>query len=123
MNPSIRILLVEDNPGDARLIREMLRDQPEFELTWASDLKGGVTCAARVVRVGQPTTWRLSGRITCQGQPLGGARISLSESLVTYADADGDYTAVGLTNGQYQLHPGMGHYTFTPSSRFVVISN
>ncbi len=40
MNQPIRILLVEDNPGDARLIREMLRDQAEFELAWACDLKG-----------------------------------------------------------------------------------
>jgi hypothetical protein len=90
---------------------------------WASDLKGGVSCTSRIIRVGQPLTWRVSGRVTCQGQPLPGVRISLTDCLVTYTDADGFYTAVGVINGYYQLHPGKGYYAFAPASRFVIITN
>jgi signal transduction histidine kinase len=35
----IRLLLVEDNPGDARLVQEMLRDQPSFKLDVADCLE------------------------------------------------------------------------------------
>ena len=40
----IRALLIEDNPGDARLIREMLADvnhAPRFELEWVDRLSSG----------------------------------------------------------------------------------
>ncbi len=41
-----RILLIEDNPGDARLIQEMLRETPGegFELTHADCLATGLSC-------------------------------------------------------------------------------
>jgi len=46
MNEShpIRLLLIEDNPGDARLLREMLREAPtvKFELVWAERLAKGL---------------------------------------------------------------------------------
>ncbi len=39
-----RIILVEDNPGDARLTREMLAEAggDGFELEWASRLSDGL---------------------------------------------------------------------------------
>ncbi len=42
--PVIRLLLVEDNPGDARLIRELLADAEgaRFELAWAKTLGEGL---------------------------------------------------------------------------------
>jgi signal transduction histidine kinase len=46
MIPPIKVLLIEDNPGDARLIAGMLDDGRgkglAFELTWADDLPGGI---------------------------------------------------------------------------------
>ncbi len=40
-NTIIKILLIEDNPGDARLIRECLKTDPNFlyEIIWAKSLK------------------------------------------------------------------------------------
>jgi signal transduction histidine kinase len=46
--PSIKVLLVEDNPGDARLIRELLKDAKvrHFSLAHADRLSTGVERAA-----------------------------------------------------------------------------
>ncbi len=46
--PLIRLLLVEDNPGDADLVREMLDSTPsaKFELSHASRLSDGLTLLA-----------------------------------------------------------------------------
>lgn len=40
----IKVLLIEDNPGDARLIREVLSDTEnmKFELNWVDHLKAGI---------------------------------------------------------------------------------
>jgi len=48
-NNLIRILLIEDNPGDVRLIREMLAEVPDvsFELESAGRLSTGLECLAK----------------------------------------------------------------------------
>jgi len=48
-NNLIRILLIEDNPGDVRLIREMLAEVPDvsFELESAGRLSTGLKCLAK----------------------------------------------------------------------------
>jgi PAS domain S-box-containing protein len=42
-----RILLIEDNPGDAWLIKEMLRKVPEFSVVAAETLSEGIECCER----------------------------------------------------------------------------
>ena len=41
--PRIKVLLIEDNPGDARLIEEALAERGEgaFRLRWVDDLAEG----------------------------------------------------------------------------------
>lgn len=45
----VRVLLIEDDPGDARLIREMIKEKKNvsFELEWASSLKSGLELIAK----------------------------------------------------------------------------
>jgi len=44
--PRIKVLLIEDNPGDARLIEEALAERGEgaFRLRWVDDLAEGLDC-------------------------------------------------------------------------------
>lgn len=49
MSEKIKVLLIEDNPGDARLVEIYLRESPtiEFEMTQASRLSDGIQIANR----------------------------------------------------------------------------
>jgi len=40
--PKTQILLIEDNPGDARLIQELARDISDFKFIWADSLVAGL---------------------------------------------------------------------------------
>jgi predicted heme/steroid binding protein/CheY-like chemotaxis protein/uncharacterized membrane protein len=45
----LKLLLIEDNPGDARLIQDMLADAPnlEFSVVWEQTLKSGLESLAK----------------------------------------------------------------------------
>jgi len=68
-----------------------------------SDLRGGTGSGSFVVRVGVPTTIRVSGKVTREGQPVAGARVYTSNTKQTYTDSDGTYALVGLARGTYNL--------------------
>ncbi|HMO65122.1 MAG TPA: Calx-beta domain-containing protein, partial [Verrucomicrobiota bacterium] len=79
-----------------------------------SDMKGGVTAKHVVVRVGNPNTLRIAGRVYDNaGQPLAGVWVhnGLENTNTLYAtnyvhalsDSDGAYTLVGLAAGTYDL--------------------
>jgi len=67
----------------------------------ASDMKGGVARAHAVVRIGSPTTLRVSGRITADGEPVSGARVSANADRFTFTDSAGNYTLPGLIPATY----------------------
>lgn len=87
-----------------------------FETSWsepgdyivrcvASDMKGGVASAYVVVRVGDPGTFRVSGRILNQnGEAMEGVRVhngSLSKPFHAYSDSHGNYSLVGFSPTNY----------------------
>ena len=86
----------------------------------ASDMKGGTAARSVVVRVGSPTTFRVSGTITLGGQPLANVRVhnglSSSSYRGTYTDSDGAFTIVGLTAATYTIGAQRYGYTFTPAT-------
>lgn len=67
-----------------------------------TDMKGGVSSARIVVRIGEPATLRMSGRALAKdGSPVNGVRIFVSPEFVTWTDGTGGYDLVGLTAGRY----------------------
>jgi hypothetical protein len=68
-----------------------------------SDLRGKTASDSVVVRVGNPSTVRISGRVTREGQPLEGVRVSVSNTRQVFTDSDGGYILAGLTRGTYSL--------------------
>lgn len=82
-----------------------------------SDLKGGRASANAVVRVGQPTGFRLTGKILdANDDPIEGARVENSDTntpyVSGYTDSDGLFVITGV-NGDITLDAFKHGYTFT----------
>ncbi|MEN9678323.1 MAG: hypothetical protein RIS76_4219, partial [Verrucomicrobiota bacterium] len=69
----------------------------------ASDMKGGTASEYVVVRVGNPSTFRLSGRVHRDGQPLEGVRVFTSNTRITYTGSDGTYVLTGIPRGSHSI--------------------
>lgn len=90
-----------------------------------SDMKGGVARARIPVRVGNPKTYRISGRVvTTGGKAVAGARVhngisdagsSEHHSLFTFTDANGAYTLSGVEAGNYT--PGAFLFGYSTARR------
>ncbi|MBL9136042.1 MAG: PKD domain-containing protein [Verrucomicrobiales bacterium] len=66
-----------------------------------SDRKGGATRLSTTVRVGSPSTLRLSGRIFADGAPVSGVRVSVGQGRFDISDVNGAYQITGLSRGTY----------------------
>jgi len=77
-----------------------------------SDMRGGVTTRTVVVRVGNPSTYRLSGRVTDEGRPLAGVQIQAGSSKTAVTDSDGVYHLLGMAVGSYTLKARLEGYAF-----------
>jgi len=80
-----------------------------------SDMKGGEGSTAVLVRIGNPTTFRISGRVLEGGKPVPGIRVEVSNTQQTYTVSDGSYTLAGLSRGTYTLKAIGEGYIFSPS--------
>jgi Carboxypeptidase regulatory-like domain/PKD domain/Peptidase M66 len=79
-----------------------------------SDMKGGQASRFVVVRVGTPSTFRISGRVTTENQiPVEGARVLADSDYTTLTDSDGRYQLVGLPAGNYTLDAVLDGYDLT----------
>ena len=81
-----------------------------------SDMKGGTSSANVIVRVGNPTTTRISGRVTDVNTMLGvdGVRV-VSGMRTTLTDSNGDYVLVGVTPTSTTVTASKPGWTLSPS--------
>jgi hypothetical protein len=78
-------------------------------------MKGGTASDSVIIRVGSPTTFRISGTVTTNGTPVEGIRIFVPLSnRLTYTDSDGTYNLVGLPAASYTINAQLDGYTFYP---------
>lgn len=82
-----------------------------------SDMKGGETSDYVVVRVGNPSTFRIGGRVTRSGEPLDGVRVYTSNTRMTQTGSDGTFVLTGLARGSYTLR-ALGEGLFFTQSGF-----
>ncbi|ATC64306.1 hypothetical protein CMV30_10265 [Nibricoccus aquaticus] len=84
-----------------------------------SDMKGKTASRSTIVRVGSPTTLRVSGQITLAGQPLANVRVhnglTGANYRGSYTNTDGTYTISGLAAGSYTFAAALNGYTFAAS--------
>ncbi len=81
-----------------------------------TDMKGGTASDSAIVRVGSPSTFRVSGTVRTNDSPIQGVRVFASSSRVTYTDSDGQYNLVGLPAGSYTINAQLDGYTFPITS-------
>ena len=90
----------------------------------ASDMKGGTASKAIVVRVGSPTVYSVTGRITLDGQPLQGVRVhnglTASNYRGSFTNTDGTFIIAGLNAGSYTIGAALDGYTFAAASAATV---
>jgi len=90
-----------------------LGNVPEVSRAWSrdgeytvrctvTDTKGGICTGSLVVRVGNPTTYRIGGRILRDGIGIEGVRMRTS-SKQTHTNSDGSYELVGLGAGNWPV--------------------
>ncbi len=81
-----------------------------------SDMKGGVASKWVIVRVGSPTTFRITGNASDGAAPVQSARVYATTARMGYTDTDGNYAIVGLPAGAYTVNGSLYGYTFAPSN-------
>lgn len=68
-------------------------------------------------------TWTLSGNISPSAAGAGAViNLTGAKTATATADASGNYSFGGLSNGTYSVTPSKSGYTFTPSTKSVVIN-
>ncbi|MBL8919861.1 MAG: hypothetical protein JNJ54_13420 [Myxococcaceae bacterium] len=81
-----------------------------------SDMKGGVASANVIVRVGNPTTTRISGRITDVNTMLGVDAVRVTSGMrTTLSDSNGDYVLVGVTPTSTTVTASRPGWTLSPA--------
>ena len=90
-----------------------------------SDMKGGETRQSLVIRVGSPTTRRISGLVFLPEGPLAGIRVE-TDGKYALTDSNGEFTITGLADGIKTItarDPIQDLYTFSDQTVTLAGSN
>jgi len=80
------------------------------------------TLSPTPTRTSPPTAYTVSGWVTDgSNNPISGVTISDGTGHTTTTDSNGNYTLGGLAAGMYTLTPSKSGYTFSPTSRTVIV--
>ena len=78
-----------------------------------SDMKGGVASRWVVVRVGSPTSYRITGNINDGASPVQGVRAYVSTARAGHTDSDGNYAIVALPAAAYTVNASLYGYSLS----------
>ncbi len=78
-----------------------------------SDLRGMTASASVLVKAGSPNVVHVTGKVTREGQPEEGVRVSVSNTKQTFTDSDGTYILAGLAKGNYSIKAAADGLLFT----------
>jgi hypothetical protein len=81
-----------------------------------SDMKGGIASESKIIKIGTPSTYRISGVVNSSSGPLQGVRVYVSSTQMAYTDTDGSYAIVGLPAGTYTVRASFENYIITNST-------
>ncbi len=88
-----------------------------------SDRRGGTATVKSIVRVGEPSGWRVSGTIRRDDEPFEGASIITATTRIARSDSAGNFTFVGLTNGPQTLRPFLDGHAFVPARTNITVAD
>ena len=80
-----------------------------------TDMRGGTASDSVVVRIGSPSTFRISGQVLNGTNAVHGVRVSVSNTRFAYTDSDGTYSIVGLPAGTYTVSASLYGFSVTNS--------
>lgn len=81
----------------------------------ASDRKGGRASTSLVVRIGNPSTYRITGRVMAGDQGVENVRVYTAHTNMTYTDSAGYYQLVNLRAASFTVGARLLGQAFTPA--------
>jgi hypothetical protein len=70
----------------------------------ASDMKGGRASTSLLVRIGNPSAYRISGRVLANGRGVENVRVYTAHTNMTYTDSDGRYSLANLRAATFNIN-------------------
>lgn len=80
-----------------------------------SDMKGGRASTSVVVRIGNPTVYRISGQVLNNGQGVENVRVYTAYTNSTYTDSQGRYTLANLRAATFTVSAQLAGQILTPA--------
>ncbi len=75
-----------------------------------SDMKGGIASQSKVITIGTPSTYRITGFVSSSSGPLQGVRVYVSSTQMAFTDTDGTFSIAGLPAGSYTVRASLENF-------------